>query len=124
MILPRQLTWLHLLPAHSAFDCRSAPTWLREPLAQRSAAGGAPTVVASDHPAGEPPPNLNDAAAFVGVNCRGVSDRSLRDAGFSLVRRYAVLPGWDNPRWFIPLASPQVSSARFDLYTPPPKLSR
>lgn len=117
MSFPRQLTWLHLLPADTVFECRSGPAWLRDALANRAQSAGGRAVVAF----GEQPhvlPPIKSAAAFVGVNCPAISNRPLQEAGFTRIARFAVLPNWDNPRWFIPLASPAVSSAGFNLYTP------
>ncbi|HEY8748826.1 MAG TPA: phosphotransferase [Tepidisphaeraceae bacterium] len=119
MMLPRQLTWLHLLPADSSFEVTSsaAPGWLREPLAGRNASNEKKSIVAFDAQAHDLPP-LSSARGFVGINCPKVSDQHLKSAGFTRIARYAVLPSWDNPRWFIPLGSPAVSSAGFNLYTP------
>ena len=119
MMLPRQLTWLHLLPANSKFEVVSpaAPEWLRQPLAERSGSSLEPTLVAFDSTS-QDAADLKASRAFVGVNCRGLDDEQFRHAGMSEIARYAVIPNWDNPRWFIPLASPNVSSAGFNLYTP------
>ena len=119
MMLPRQLTWLHLLPADSTFDVVSptAPPWLRQPLAERKGSSSEPTLVAFDATS-QDAADLKACRAFVGVNCRGLHDEQLRAAGMPEIARYAVIPSWDNPRWFIPLASPSVSSAGFNLYTP------
>jgi len=110
---PRTHTWMHLLPADAAFDCRGGPEWLRAPLAGAQTQANRRVVVEYNGTLSDPA-----AAAFVGINCSGVKDASLQAAGFANVCRFAVLPGWENPRWFIPLASPAVCSAGFDLYTP------
>jgi hypothetical protein len=103
---------MHLLPADSAFDFRGGPQWLREPLTGQCNAKH--RVVVNW---GTTPSDL-DAPALVGVNCFGVKQSTLRAAGFSNICRLAVIPSWENPRWFIPLASPAICSAGFNLYTP------
>ena len=116
MTPPRGLTWLHLLPADSAFRCRSGPPWLREGLKACGTPDGGEVVV--EYGADGPPPALDGARAFVGINCTSLSDRALRAAGFNHIQRLAVLPDLDNARWFVPLGSPAISSAAFDLYSP------
>src|SRR4051812_41479734 len=34
--------------------------------------------------------------------------RTLRNAGFAYLRRFAILPSMNDPRWFIPLDSPRL----------------
>ena len=117
-MIPRQLTWLHLLPADSTFDVVSAaaPSWLRDRLPGKSN-GQNPTMVAFNATS-EDSSRLEASRGFVGINCRKLPDESFKAAGMTRIARYAVLPGWENPRWFIPLESPSVSSAGFNLYTP------
>ena len=117
-MIPRQLTWLHLLPADSTFDVVSAkaPSWLRESLPRLMNGDQPKTTVAFDQCAEHGP--LGATQGFVGINCRKLSDQTLASAGMGRIARYAVLPGWHNPRWFIPLENPHVSSAGFNLYTP------
>jgi hypothetical protein len=113
------LTWLHLLPSDSTFEVvgPAAPSWLRWPPRQRTAKPGQPTLVGFQA-SSQDSADLTSARAFVGINCRGLHDGQLRAGGLTRIDRYAVLPNWENPRWFIPLASPCVSSAGFHLYTP------
>lgn len=110
-MLPRTHTWLHLLPRDASFECRSGPQWLRGALEERSCADGHRIRVGF-----EKPPDSDGADAIVAINTPAPAQSVLKD--FKHVRRYAVLPGWDNPRWFIPLENPSISSAAFDLYTP------
>jgi hypothetical protein len=119
MMRARTHTWMHMLPSDAAFDCRGGPDWLREPLAGTESDSGRRIVVEYGKALSDP-----TATAFVGVNCRDVKDSDLTAAGFSRICRFAVLPGWDNPRWFIPVESPAVSSAGFNLYTPARTLAR
>jgi hypothetical protein len=116
MTPPRGLTWLHLLPADSAFQCRFGPQWLREGLQERGTPGGLKVIV--DYGTDGAPSSFDGARAFVGINCTSLGDRALRAAGFTHIQRLAVLPGLDNARWFIPLGKPAISSAAFGLYTP------
>ena len=122
MTLPRALTWLHLLPRDAEYACASGPAWLREALAGISVPGGRGIVVACDRGAGDL--DLDNAAAFAGINCAGLDVRWLRTAGFSGITRLAVLPSLDEPRWFIPLGFPAVSAAAFNLYSPTRLMAR
>jgi hypothetical protein len=115
-MIPRALTWLHLLPADSSFDCGSGPSWVHEGLRACGTPGGRRVIV--EYGPGNSPPSFEGAHAFVGVNCPSVSDAVLRRAGFGRIQRLAVLPGLENARWFVPLGRSAVSSAAFDLYTP------
>jgi O-antigen/teichoic acid export membrane protein/thymidylate kinase len=118
-ILPRSHTWLYLLPAATTFDCPGVPAWFLPPprrpdLTARTPARalllwrpGADTVV--------------DASAYDTVVCVDPSPaarRRLQRLGFPHVRRFAVIPDLHEPRWFIPLDNPTLSSAAFCLYTP------
>src|SRR5579864_8032175 len=98
-MFPRTHTWLHLLPSDAAFDCRYGPDWLRDPLVQLNSQGGHRVTIQFQRV-----PEAFGADALVAINCPAISNKDLRD--FSDVRRYAVLPGWSNPRWFIPLSNP------------------
>ena len=115
MTRPRTHTWMHLLPADAAIECRGGPQWLREPLVDASAESQCRVLVDYNCMGTEASAS---ASALVGINCRAVNTSVLRKAGFSNICRIAVLPGWANPRWFIPLKNPAVTSAGFDLYTP------
>ena len=122
MMLPRALTWLHLLPASSAFCCEDAPGWLRDALAAR---GNRDTrvLVACDQ-SRQDIRGLDGAEAFVGINCRGIRRPHLASFGLRHVRSFAVLPNLEDPRWFIPLGSPSISAAAFNLYTPSRRSAR
>jgi hypothetical protein len=113
---PRALTWLHLLPGDCSFDCRSGAAWVCDALRERGARDGRKIVFA--YGPTELPGSLDGAHGFVGINCPAATDQALRRAGLNHIQRLAILPGLDNARWFIPLASPAISSAAFDLYTP------
>lgn len=113
---PRALTWLHLLPGDCSFDCRSGPASVCDALRQCGIPDGRRVIV--EYGSTQPPASLDGAEGFVGINCPAITDAALRAADLHHVQRLAILPGLDNARWFIPLASPAVSSAAFDLYTP------
>ena len=115
-MMPRALTWLHLLPGDCSFDCRSGPPWVQESLRGYGIPGARRVVVKyGSHDV----PSIPDGAyGFVGINCPKVSDAALRAAGFHHIQRLAILPALENARWFVPLGRPAVSSAAFDLYTP------
>jgi hypothetical protein len=113
MAVTRALTWLHLLPESASFDVASGPHWLCEPLRAMSDDSGDRIAVRHGHASLE----AETSAGYVGVNCK-VGDAALKQAGFSEIQRFAVLPNWENPRWFIPLGAPAISSAGFNLYTP------
>ena len=113
MAIARALTWLHLVPEATSFDVASGPAWLCEPLRALSEPGGSRVLVRH----GATQVDLGTAAGFVGINSK-VGDQAIRQCGLNEIQRFAVLPDWDNPRWFIPLDSPAISSAGFNLYTP------
>jgi len=115
-MIPRALTWLHLLPGDSSFECRSGPQSIREALRACGSSTGRRAIV--EYGSGDAPQSLDGVHAFAGINCPAASDAVLRAAGFNHIQRLAVLPGLDNARWFIPLGRPAISSAAFDLYTP------
>jgi hypothetical protein len=111
------LTWRYLLPSETVYDCRSGPPWLRESLPDRGGPGDGRVAVEWGSSQRDIA-SFESAAGFVGINCKGISAKALASAGFSHVRRFAVLPSLDHPRWFIPLEAAAVSSAAFNLYTP------
>jgi hypothetical protein len=113
MAVTRALTWLHLLPESASFDVAAGPDWLCQPLRALSQNDGNRIVVRYKAANSD----VRSDAGFVGINSR-VDDAALRQAGLNEIQRFAVLPNWDNPRWFIPLTSPAISSAGFNLYTP------
>lgn len=116
MRLTPPLTWAHLFPSDVAY----AGTNLPEDFLPLLATGGDPARrvwIAWREPTRDLP-RLADLSGLVAVNCRGVSTRKLMAAGFSYVRRFAVLPSLRAPRWFIPLDRPAVAAGAFCLYSP------
>jgi hypothetical protein len=93
------------------------PLWFRQPIERRNGAGRRRVLIAWER-TGSDLTGLSSHDGLVAVNCRGLTDQQLREAGFPYVRRFAVVPNFDEARWFIPLDAPAVSSAAFSLYTP------
>jgi len=61
--------------------------------------------------------DIEAARGLILVNSSlGVED--VRALGFAYVREYAVVPGLDDPRWFIPLEGGRVAAAAFRIYAP------
>ena len=111
------LTWMHLFPAGSSYDCQAGPQWFRDIL--RPASNGPTNVrVAYDQDLSGWANPLQPVDGLVAINCRGLSEKELATAGFGYVRRFAAIPNIENARWFIPLDSNAVSSAAFKLYSP------
>lgn len=116
-MVPRALTWLHLLPGGAQFACDAGPDWLRDGLSDLSVAGGRRARIVWDA-ARAGLAGLDSDDVVVTFNGGRIAAGVLRSAGFKHVRRFAVLPGLADPRWFIPIGRPAVSAAGFSLYTP------
>jgi len=120
MNLPPGLTWLQLFPRGIGVACDTGPSWFAHLLGKRTGVNeGAPpkVLVVWNKTWGE----LADLPRWDGIaaiNCRDITPARLEAAGFSYVRRFAIIPNLQNPRWFISLDSPRVSAASFNLYTP------
>src|SRR5215218_9121800 len=99
MSFPPELTWLELLPKGVHCTCEAAPDAVRALIAKHAgASGGADAIVA-----------FNDASAA----------ERFAQAGHTYVRRLAILPSLDHPRWLVPLdAGGAVAAAGLSLYTP------
>lgn len=114
----RLFSWTCMFPEDASYRCAPNTSWTRESL--KSAGGsrrGADVFVTADQPASELP-DLTEYEGLATLNCRGLSDHRLRQAGFTYVRRFAVLPSVSQPRWFIPLDTPAISAAAFCLCAP------
>ena len=111
MKLPPALSWMHLFPRDVSYQCdASVPVWMRELIGTAKPHSGRRIVqVGTSCPV--------EGDAFAGINS-SVSDEQLLQAGFTHVRRFAVLPDAQRARWFVPLDSPAVSCAGFSLYSP------
>lgn len=112
------LTWAYLFPADAAFhsdDDRLTPVF-RSLLEQREPNGRDVQIVWGSSSGRLP--RLEDRYGLVAVNCRGISARDLQEAGFTYVRRLAVVPSLAKPRWFVPLDSRAAASAGFRIHTP------
>ena len=112
------LTFRHLLPEDADYRCFGGPEWFSA-LFEKDASSGRSTVpVVWGESLSTIATRVGGAPAFVGVNCHGCSDERLRAAGFTHLRRFALLPTARDARWFIPLDSPQAADAAFSLYRP------
>jgi phosphotransferase family enzyme len=117
MTLPPALSWMHLFARDASFACQDdAPAAMRALIGSAGLPAGRQTVVVG----GSLP---EKADAFVGINAR-VTRKQLTRAGFSYVRRFAVLPDLTSARWYVPLDNPAVSSAAFSLYSPAKRSAR
>jgi hypothetical protein len=115
MIDQRGLAWTRLLPRTATYQLIGAPD---EVAAALSPSAGVASILVSWCQSAEETPDLDRCAAFVAVNGEPPALALLRDRGFSHIRRYAVVPGLSDPRWYIPLDLPAVAAAAFQLYTP------
>lgn len=117
---PPALTWTHLFPSASAYACDNALAWFTV-LSLPSECGGTSRVRIAWQRGGDevvPAHTADPCDGLVAVNCRGLSERSLRAAGFAYARHVAVVPNLEHARWLVPLDSPAVASAGLSLYTP------
>src|ERR1044072_4752870 len=120
MNLPPALTWLQLFPRGTTLSCETGPAWFGEMLRKRNGAGSAPPrVLTVWNKRWEDLADIPRWEGLAAINCRDITPARLEAAGFSYVRRFAIIPNLKNPRWFISLDSPRVAGASFDLYTPP-----
>ena len=113
----RLLTWSYLLPADLDFQCIGAPRWFEEAIEHHGVAGGQRALVQWGTPQ-LPAAELDEAAAVVLFNPSIPAVARLASFGFTHVRHFAVIPDFDDPRWFIPLESGAAASAAFRLYAP------
>jgi O-antigen/teichoic acid export membrane protein len=112
----RLMTWSCLLPRAVRISSEGAPAWFRT-LCQELSSGTGPNIGVVWGKGPLQPDALKDIAGLVLVNS-GVSSGRLHSLGFLNVREMAIVPGLNNPRWFIPLDSRTVASAAFRIYTP------
>jgi hypothetical protein len=108
-------TWTCLFPEDASYRFAPHTTWAREGGADFGSTPNGNSVYVTANARVTDLPHLDTFAGLVTLNCSGVSDRRLCDAGFSYVRRFALLPSAENPRWFIPLDTPALSAAGFCL---------
>jgi hypothetical protein len=108
---------MYLFGRDVAYACDSGPEWFRAMIEGAGLAGETKVRVAWQQSLAELG-DLSGDGGVVGINCRGWSDKALRSAGFSHVSRFAVLPGMEKARWFVPLASPALSAAGLAVHTP------
>lgn len=113
----RLLTWSYLLPRDVDFHCVGAPRWFEEAIEHRQVAGGSKVLIQWGKAAPDPA-DLDEAAAVVLFNPSIPATASLAPRGFAQIRHFAVIPDFDDPRWFIPLEGGAAASAAFRLYAP------
>jgi hypothetical protein len=111
-------SWTCLFPDDTSYRCASHTDWAREACASRGGKGNGSRVFVTAGQALSDFPDLTSYAGLAALNCQGLSDRRLLQAGFTYVRRFAVLPDARRSRWFIPLDTPAVSVAAFCLCAP------
>src|SRR5438132_603231 len=127
MKLPPALSWMHLFPRDASYECdASVPQWMRalcstgfQPVpcsVDRATRHGLKTRATAMQVRIGAEATVG-AGGFVGINSRA-SDKQFADAGFTHVRRFAVLPNLQSARWYVPLDTPAVSCAGFALYSP------
>lgn len=113
-------TWTCLFPPDVCYQCDDRDSakwpWVRELLDKHG--GGRRRVRIAIGRSARELLDPDSIAGLVAINCRGLCEPQLRSAGFNFVRRFAVLPDWTRPRWFIPLGSATMSAAAFGLWTP------
>ena len=111
-------SWTCLFPDDASYRFAPHTPWAGEVGQSLGGDGsGGAVFVTADQLAADLP-DLTPYAGLVALNCRGLSHHRLREAGFPYVRRFAVLPGVNKPRWFIPLDTPALSAAAFCLCAP------
>jgi hypothetical protein len=129
MNLPPALTWLQLFPRGVDVSCEGkVPATIYEMFARRasaresSAEDGSPAALPRVFVIwGKPShelvdlPNIQSLAA---INCSGLTTKLLEKAGFPYARRFAVVPSFETPRWFVSLDSGAVAAGSFNIYTP------
>jgi hypothetical protein len=114
---PPSLTWTHLFPSTSAFDCAAGPDWFREKLAAMPNSG-APSVHVLWNDAASALDRVAASDGVCAINCRKFPAEQFHTAGYNYVRHFAALPSLKNARWLVPLDSPAVASTGLSLYTP------
>lgn len=122
----RALAWRCLFPADTSYAVRGGPAWFHD-LLRETATGPAAHRAAILFEASGIVDVPADAGAIVSVNTRGLSVAALHSAGFDYIRRFAVVPGLQDARWYIPLETPAVAAGAFALYAPyriPARLKR
>ena len=121
MNLPPALTWLQLLPRAATCVCDpSVPAWLAEKLRDCGRHDGTALdrVLVTSNREWEDLVKLTDYRRVVAINSPGVTTRQLEAAGFTYARRFAVVPGLANARWFASIDSGRAAAGSLSVYTP------
>ena len=114
--VPRALAWSWLLAGDSSLQAHGPLPW-PVPAVAADNEGQRPRVVVAWR-RWRQPPRLCALSGAVMIDFPRPPIAALQDAGLSHIRRFAVLPRLDGPRWFIPLDSPGVAAAGFQLTQP------
>jgi hypothetical protein len=120
MNLAPALTWLQLFPRGIGVACDTGPSWFAHLLGRRTGVNEEipPKLLAVWEKKWAELADLPRWDGLAAINCRDISNAKLESAGFTYVRRFAIIPNLQNPRWFISLDSPRAAAASFNLYTP------
>jgi hypothetical protein len=109
------MTWVHVFDRSARFDFSSCSTGFQPvPSLAASKEHGFEARATAVRVGGT---DLSNCDGFVAINSK-ISDARLGSAGFTYIRRFAVLPDMQTARWYVPLDAPAISSAAFSLYSP------
>jgi len=110
-------TWSSLLPGDVEFVYAGQSRFI-DGSSLPGTIGGRKVLVAWETSArGLPDPGT--FFALVLANCRGVTKRLLYEMGFASVNHFAIVPGFEDARWFLPLDAGNISAEAFQrLYSP------
>jgi hypothetical protein len=113
----RALTWTNLFPADVGYMCVGVPMEFEELLCLAGFRRDEDILCAWAPTAGELGRiDIDRFRALALINPRQVPIRSVWARGFSYVRRYAVVPGLADARWFIPRDNVSVAAAALRMY--------
>jgi hypothetical protein len=114
MIDSRAIAWHVLLPEPVCYVTRGCSAPLTAALSVASSSDAPPALVVGDA-ADEVVSGDYDVAVWVNSI---PSNAQLRRFAPANVRRYAALPSLADPRWYVPVDSPQHAAAALDLVSP------
>jgi hypothetical protein len=117
MIDQRMTTWSYLLPADVDFVYAGEPTFIDKDSLPGTR--GARKVLVAWEKSTRALPDPGNFFALILANCRGVTKRLLYKMGFASVSHFAIVPGVEDARWFLPLDNGNVAAEAFGwLYSP------
>jgi hypothetical protein len=110
-------TWSYLLPADVDFVYAGESRFIHKDSLRGTI--GARKVLVAWEKSTRGLPDPEDFFALILANCRGVTKRLLHELGFASVSHFAIVPGVEEARWFLPLDAGNVSAEAFRrLYSP------